>query len=161
MPAPQNHSDGSPTDSITSARAWVRCARAGRLHGCSHRAGLDFAAAAAPARLDGGARRHELRQSSESSRSCCRHATLQEAHQALQEEIAVGIQRRQTAALFVLTIVTGAGAADQHQSRACSGMNVGGVPLSQHAHGFWIRPSASCSRSPSSPLAAFPKQRKV
>ncbi len=80
----------------------------------------------------------ELRQSSEEF-SVVLHdmATLQERIKLLQEEIAAQVNEGNNRSLFVLTVVTVL-ALPINIIAGLLGMNVGGVPLAQHAHGFWI-----------------------
>jgi len=80
----------------------------------------------------------ELRQASEEF-SVVLHdmAALQERIKLLQEEIAAQVNEDNNRSLFVLTIVTVL-ALPINIIAGLLGMNVGGVPLAQHAHGFWI-----------------------
>jgi zinc transporter len=80
----------------------------------------------------------ELRQASEEF-SVVLHdmASLQERIKLLQEEIAAQVNEDNNRSLFVLTIVTVL-ALPINIIAGLLGMNVGGVPLAQHAHGFWI-----------------------
>ena len=80
----------------------------------------------------------ELRQASEEF-SVVLHdmAALQERIKLLQEEIAAQVNEEINRSLFVLTIVTVL-ALPINVIDGLLGMNVGGVPLAQHAHGFWI-----------------------
>jgi zinc transporter len=64
-------------------------------------------------------------------------ASLQERIKLLQEEIAAGVNEENNRSLFVLTIVTVL-ALPINIIAGLLGMNVGGVPLSQHPQGFWI-----------------------
>jgi zinc transporter len=64
-------------------------------------------------------------------------STLQERIKLLQEEIAAQVNEDNNRSLFVLTIVTVL-ALPINIIAGLLGMNVGGVPLAQHAHGFWI-----------------------
>ena len=80
----------------------------------------------------------ELRQSSEEFSVVLRDmTTLQERIKLLQEEIAAQVNEKSNRSLFVLTIVTVL-ALPINIIAGLLGMNVGGVPLAQHAHGFWI-----------------------
>jgi zinc transporter len=63
--------------------------------------------------------------------------TLQERIKLLQEEIAALVNEDNNRSLFVLTIVTVL-ALPINIIAGLLGMNVGGVPLAQHEHGFWI-----------------------
>ena len=80
----------------------------------------------------------ELRQASEEFSVVLRDmATLQERIKLLQEEVAAQVNEENSRSLFVLTIVTVL-ALPINIIAGLLGMNVGGVPLAQHAHGFWI-----------------------
>ncbi len=80
----------------------------------------------------------ELRQASEEFSVVLRDmTTLQERIKLLQEEIAAQVNEDNNKSLFVLTIVTVL-ALPINIIAGLLGMNVGGVPLAQHAHGFWI-----------------------
>ena len=63
--------------------------------------------------------------------------TLQERIKLLQEEIAANINEDNSRSLFVLTVVTVL-ALPINILAGLFGMNVGGVPLAQEPHGFWI-----------------------
>lgn len=79
-----------------------------------------------------------LRQSSEEFSVVLRDmTTLQERIKLLQEEVAALVNESNSRSLFVLTIVTVL-ALPINIIAGLLGMNVGGVPLAQHAHGFWI-----------------------
>jgi zinc transporter len=80
----------------------------------------------------------ELRQSSEEFSVSIRDMTgLQERIKLLQEEIATRISEQTNRSVFVLTAVTVL-ALPINMIAGLFGMNVGGVPLAQHSHGFWI-----------------------
>lgn len=64
-------------------------------------------------------------------------ASLQERIKLLQEEIAAQVNEENNRSLFILTIVTVL-ALPINMVAGLLGMNVGGVPLAQHDHGFWI-----------------------
>ncbi len=64
-------------------------------------------------------------------------AALQERIKLLQEEIAGRVAEANNRSLFVLTIVTVL-ALPINIIAGLLGMNVGGIPLADHAHGFWI-----------------------
>jgi zinc transporter len=64
-------------------------------------------------------------------------ASLQERIKLLQEEIAAQVSEDNNRSLFLLTIVT-VMALPINLIAGLLGMNVGGVPLAQSAHGFWI-----------------------
>jgi zinc transporter len=80
----------------------------------------------------------ELRQSSEEFSVVLNDLiALQERIKLLQEEIAARINEQNSHSLFVLTIVTVL-ALPINIIAGLFGMNVGGVPLAQYPHGFWI-----------------------
>ncbi len=80
----------------------------------------------------------ELRQSTEEfSVVLSDMASLQERIRLLQEEIAARVNEENSRSLFVLTIVTVL-ALPINIIAGLLGMNVGGIPLSQHPSGFWI-----------------------
>ncbi|MGY0193999.1 transporter [Leptothrix sp. BB-4] len=62
---------------------------------------------------------------------------LQERVKLLQEEVAARINEETSRSLFVLTIVTVL-ALPINIIAGLLGMNVGGIPLAENAHGFWI-----------------------
>lgn len=64
-------------------------------------------------------------------------AALQERIKLLQEEIATVVNEENNRSLFILTIVTVLVLPINIVS-GLLGMNVGGLPLAQHPHGFWI-----------------------
>jgi len=64
-------------------------------------------------------------------------STLEERIKLLKEEIAAEVAESNNRSLFVLTMVTVL-ALPINILAGLFGMNVGGVPLSQHPHGFWI-----------------------
>lgn len=64
-------------------------------------------------------------------------ASLQERIKLLQEEIAARVNEDNNRSLFLLTIVT-VMALPINLIAGLLGMNVGGVPLAQNDHGFWI-----------------------
>jgi zinc transporter len=79
-----------------------------------------------------------LRQSTEEFSVALRDmGALQERIKLLQEEIAAQVGEQNNRSLFVLTVVTVL-ALPINIMAGLFGMNVGGVPLSDHAHGFWI-----------------------
>jgi zinc transporter len=80
----------------------------------------------------------ELRQSTEEfSVVLSDMSSLQERIKLLQEEIAARVNEQNNNSLFVLTIVTVL-ALPINIIAGLLGMNVGGIPLSQHPDGFWI-----------------------
>ena len=62
---------------------------------------------------------------------------LQERIKLLQEEIAADVNEDNNRSLFVLTVVTVL-ALPINILAGLFGMNVGGIPLAEHPHGFWI-----------------------
>ncbi|MDM0016049.1 transporter [Variovorax saccharolyticus] len=62
---------------------------------------------------------------------------LQERIKLLQEEIAADVNEDNSRSLFVLTVVTVL-ALPINILAGLFGMNVGGIPLAEHPHGFWI-----------------------
>ncbi len=101
----------------------------------------------------------ELRQSSEEFSVVLRDmGGLQERIKLLQEEVAAQVNEDNNRSLFVLTIVTVL-ALPINIVAGLLGMNVGGVPLAQHAHGFWIVVSIVASVTAVGGLLAFRKQR--
>ncbi|KQV49617.1 magnesium transporter CorA [Massilia sp. Root335] len=82
--------------------------------------------------------RQELRQSTEEFTVVLSDlAALQERIKLLQEEIAAQVNEDNNRSLFLLTIVT-VMALPINLIAGLLGMNVGGVPLAQHPHGFWV-----------------------
>ncbi len=80
----------------------------------------------------------ELRGASEEFSVALRDlASLRERIKLLQEEVAAQVNEENNKSLFVLTVVTVL-ALPINIIAGLLGMNVGGVPLAQHAHGFWI-----------------------
>lgn len=80
----------------------------------------------------------ELRQCSEEFSVVLRDmTTVQERIKLLQEEIAAQVNEGNNRSLFVLTVVTVL-ALPINIMAGLLGMNVGGVPLATHPHGFWV-----------------------
>lgn len=80
----------------------------------------------------------ELRQSTEEFNVALSDmASLQERIKLLQEEIAGRVAETSNHTLFVLTVVTVL-ALPINILAGLFGMNVGGIPLAEHPHGFWI-----------------------
>ena len=80
----------------------------------------------------------DLRQSTEEFSTVLQETTsLQERIKLLQEEIAAQVTEETNRSVFVLTMVTVL-ALPINMIAGLLGMNVGGVPLAEHAHGFWI-----------------------
>lgn len=102
----------------------------------------------------------ELRQASEEFSVVLRDmTTLQERIKLLQEEIAAQVVEATNRSLYVLTIVTVL-ALPINILAGLFGMNVGGVPLSQHAHGFWIVVAIVVSFTAIAGWAVFRRQRE-
>jgi len=79
-----------------------------------------------------------LRESSEEFSVVLRDmSALQERIKLLQEEIAASVNEDNNRSLFVLTVVTVL-ALPINILAGLFGMNVGGIPLAEHPHGFWI-----------------------
>ncbi len=101
----------------------------------------------------------ELRQSSEEFSVVLRDmATLQERIKLLQEEIAAEVNEGNNRSLFVLTVVTVL-ALPINIIAGLLGMNVGGLPLAQHPHGFWIVVAIVLSFTVVAGWVAFRRQR--
>lgn len=80
----------------------------------------------------------DLRQSSEEfSAVLTDMASLQERIKLLQEEIAAMINERNSRSLYTLTVFTVA-ALPVNLIAGMFGMNVAGIPLAEHEHGFWM-----------------------
>lgn len=82
--------------------------------------------------------RQELRQSTEEFTVVLRDmSALQERIKLLQEELAAHVNEQNNRSLYVLTIVTVL-ALPINITAGLMGMNVGGIPLAESAHGFWL-----------------------
>lgn len=80
----------------------------------------------------------ELRQSTEEFSVVLNDmSSLQERIKLLQEEIAAQVNEENNRSLYVLTIVTVL-ALPINIIAGLLGMNIGGIPLAEQAHGFWI-----------------------
>jgi len=80
----------------------------------------------------------DLRQAAEEfSATVADTATLVERVKLLQEELAARVQKQSNRTLFILTMVTVL-ALPINLTAALFGMNVGGIPFSQHPHGFLL-----------------------
>ncbi len=80
----------------------------------------------------------DLRQSSEEfSAVLVDMASLQERIKLLQEEIAAMINEKNSRSLYILTVVTVL-ALPINIIAGLFGMNVGGIPLAEDVHGFWV-----------------------
>ena len=64
-------------------------------------------------------------------------SALQERIKLLQEELAAHVNEQNNRSLFVLTIVTVL-ALPINLTAGLLGMNVGGLPLANSPHGFWL-----------------------
>lgn len=101
-----------------------------------------------------------LRESSEEFSVVLRDmTTLQERIKLLQEEIAAQVGEENSRSLFVLTIVTVL-ALPINIIAGLLGMNVGGVPLAQDAHGFWIVVGVVLTFTAVAGWFAFRRQRR-
>ena len=83
---------------------------------------------------------------------------LQERIKLLQEEIAANVNEDNNRSLFVLTVVTVL-ALPINILAGLFGMNVGGIPLAEHRHGFWIVVAIVASFTAVAAWAAFRKKR--
>ncbi|MDH6166738.1 zinc transporter [Variovorax boronicumulans] len=83
---------------------------------------------------------------------------LQERIKLLQEEIAANVNEDNNRSLFVLTVVTVL-ALPINILAGLFGMNVGGIPLAEHKHGFWIVVAIVASFTAVAAWAAFRKKR--
>lgn len=80
----------------------------------------------------------DLRQSSEEFSAVLTDMTsLQERIKLLQEEIAAMINERNSRSLYTLTVFT-VMALPINMIAGLFGMNVAGIPLAEHDHGFWL-----------------------
>lgn len=85
-----------------------------------------------------GAETQQLREASEELSVALQDmAALQERIKLLQEELGAMLNERTGRSLFVLTVVTVL-ALPINILAGLFGMNVGGVPLAAHPHGFWL-----------------------
>ncbi len=101
-----------------------------------------------------------LRQASEEFSVVLRDMkTLQERIKLLQEEVAAQVNEENSRSLFVLTIVTVL-ALPINIIAGLFGMNVGGVPLAQHAHGFWIVVAIVLTFTAAAGWVVFRRQRE-
>ena len=83
---------------------------------------------------------------------------LQERIKLLQEEIAANVNEDNNRSLFVLTVVTVL-ALPINILAGLFGMNVGGIPLAEHHHGFWIVVAIIASFTAVAAWVAFRKKR--
>lgn len=86
-------------------------------------------------------------------------ATLQERTKLLQEEIGAHATEQTNRSLFLLTMVTVL-ALPINIIAGFFGMNVGGIPLAENPHGFWIIAAIVASFSTVAGWYAFFKQRE-
>ena len=101
-----------------------------------------------------------LRQASEEFGVVLRDmTTLQERIKLLQEEIAAQVVEANNRNLFLLTIVTVL-ALPINIIAGLLGMNVGGIPLAQHTHGFWIVVAVIATFSSIAGWVVFRRQRE-
>jgi zinc transporter len=101
-----------------------------------------------------------LRQSTEEFSAVLRDmAALQERIKLLQEEIAATVNEDNSRSLFVLTIVTVL-ALPINIIAGLMGMNVGGIPLAEHAHGFMIVVAIVASFTVIAALIAFRRRER-
>lgn len=82
---------------------------------------------------------------------------LQERIKLLQEEIAANVQEDNNRSLFVLTVVTVL-ALPINILAGLFGMNVGGIPLAESRHGFWIVVAIVASFTAAAAWLAFRKK---
>jgi zinc transporter len=83
---------------------------------------------------------------------------LQERIKLLQEEIAANVNEDNNRSLFVLTVVTVL-ALPINILAGLFGMNVGGIPLADHKHGFWIVVAIVITITAGAAWVAFRKKR--
>lgn len=101
-----------------------------------------------------------LRQSTEEFSAVLRDmAALQERIKLLQEEIAASVNEDNGQSLYVLTIVTVL-ALPINIIAGLFGMNVGGVPLASHPHGYWIVVAIVASFTAIAAIIAFRKRER-
>ena len=100
----------------------------------------------------------ELRQSTEEFSVVLRDmSSLQERIKLLQEEIAASVNEDNGRSLFVLTVVTVL-ALPINILAGLFGMNVGGIPLADNPHGFWILMALVASFTAVAAWVAFRKK---
>jgi zinc transporter len=83
---------------------------------------------------------------------------LQERIKLLQEEIAANVNEDNNRSLFVLTVVTVL-ALPINILAGLFGMNVGGIPLAEDKHGFWVVVAIVLSFTAIAAWVAFRKKR--
>jgi len=83
---------------------------------------------------------------------------LQERIKLLQEEITANVNEDNNRSLFVLTVVTVL-ALPINILAGLFGMNVGGIPLAEHKHGFWIVVAIVATFTAVAAWTAFRKKR--
>ena len=84
-------------------------------------------------------------------------SSLQERIKLLQEEIAASVNDDDGRSLFVLTVVTVL-ALPINILAGLFGMNVGGIPLADNPHGFWILMALVASFTAVAAWVAFRKK---
>lgn len=84
---------------------------------------------------------------------------LQERIKLLQEEIAANVNEDNNRSLFVLTVVTVL-ALPINILAGLFGMNVGGIPLAEHKHGFWIVVAIVASFTAVAAWVAFRRKKR-
>jgi zinc transporter len=85
-------------------------------------------------------------------------SALQERIKLLQEEIAANVNEDNNRSLFVLTVVTVL-ALPINILAGLFGMNVGGIPLAEDKHGFWVVVAIVATFTAIAAWAAFRKKR--
>jgi zinc transporter len=83
---------------------------------------------------------------------------LQERIKLLQEEIAANVNEDTSRSLFVLTVVTVL-ALPINILAGLFGMNVGGIPLADDKHGFWVLVAIVITFTVVAAWVAFRKKR--
>ena len=83
---------------------------------------------------------------------------LQERIKLLQEEIAANVNEDNGRSLFVLTVVTVL-ALPINILAGLFGMNVGGIPLAEDRHGFWVVVAIVLSFTAVAAWAAFRRRK--
>ena len=85
--------------------------------------------------------------------------TLQDRIKLLQEEVAAAVNEDNSNSLFVLTVVTVL-ALPINILAGLFGMNVGGIPLAQDEHGFWVVVSIVFAFTAVAAWLAFRRKRR-
>ena len=103
----------------------------------------------------------ELRQSTEEFSLVLRDlAALQERIKLLQEEVTAQVVEQTNRSVFMLTVVTVL-ALPINIIAGLLGMNVGGIPLANAAHGFWVVVAIVASFTVIAGILAFRRQRDI